>query len=82
MAGGSVDRAHDTLDHREQVDLPHLDDAGQGEHCERCGDQHREELRPHDGVAQVVAVEHRADEEAEDGDREQLAERECADGDR
>jgi hypothetical protein len=72
----------EALDGRDHVHVPERDDARQREdrQCASGGDQQR--LRHDQQAADVEAIDHRADEEAEEGHGQELRERERADGQR
>ena len=79
---GCVEHEHDASQHGEHVHLPWLDVAEQREQGQERRHDHRGRLRRHHQPARVEPVGEHAGEQAEDAEREELAEDEDADGDR
>ena len=81
--GESVDRAEEQ---RDRKDVPHLDQAGEGERGEQQGLRQRQRLREHQQLAPVVAVHPHAGKRRHQQDRNLQgesghAEHECGAGD-
>ena len=77
-----ADHEDEALDRRDHVDLPELDGPRQGEDRKRARGGGQQRLRHEEQAADVEVVDHRAGEEAEEGHRQQLREREGADRER
>ncbi len=79
LPSGRVEGEGDPAERREDIDDRERRGPGQRDHGERNGDDQRCSLRRHDELSRVHAVGDDAGSEAEDGERNEAAERECAD---
>ena len=77
LPSGRVEGEGDPAERREDIDDRERRGSGQRDHGERNGDDQRCSLRRHDELSRVHAVGDDTGSEAEDGERNEAAEREA-----
>ena len=82
VPGRVAEHEDEPLEGRDHVHLPERDGVGQRQDGERSGSEDRERLGHEQQPADVEAVDHRADGQAEERHRQELGEGERSDGER